>query len=196
VYSILTPPGPTCNDHNSLTLDNWWPHRDKRTHGPCGLSSEVLEAQMHRDINAEGSQSITLPFPHVPSSSPSSSLSLLPFCPSPSLSRDRCHSSRGQSHPTHHVSAILADDLWIAHIALADVKARNIVGPHCTHLTLPSLTVPWSGLLKNGKGFRVTNRIARFYCVRFLPYFNLDLPAHLLTSARRVLIIVCSMLCI
>jgi len=196
VYSILTPPGPTCDDHNSLMLDNWQPHRNKRTHGPCGLSSEVLEAWMHRDVNAEGSQSITSPFPHVPSSSPSSSLSLLPFCPSPLSSGDRCHSSRGQSCPTHRASAILANDLWIAHVASADVKTRNIIGPYCTRLTLPLPTIPRSGLLKNGKGFRVTNRIACFYCVRFLPYFDLDSPAHLLTSAHRVLIIVCSMLCV
>jgi len=190
------PPGPTCDDHNSLTLDNWRPHRDKRTHGPCRLSSEVLEAWMHRDVNAEGSQSITLPFPHVPSSSPSLSSSLLPFCPSPSSSRDRCHSSRGQSRPTHCASAISANDLRIAHVASADVKTRNIVGPRCMRLMLPLPTIPRSGLLKNGKGFRVMNRITRFYCVHFLPYFDLDLPAHLLTSARRVLIIVCSMLCI
>jgi len=151
---------------------------------------------MHRDVNAEGSQSITSPFPHVPSSSPSLSSSLLPFCPSPLSSRDRCHSSRGQSCPTHRTSAILADDLQIAHVASADIKTQSIVGPCCTCLTLPSLTVPRSGLLKNRKGFRVTNRITCFYCVRFLPYFDLDLPAHLLTSTRRVLIIVCSMLCI
>jgi len=41
-YSILMPPGPTYDDHNSLTLDNWWPHHDKWTHGPCGLMQYMV----------------------------------------------------------------------------------------------------------------------------------------------------------
>jgi len=118
---------------------------------------------------------------HVPflfsSCAASSSLSLSSLCPSPSSSRDQCHSSRSQSHRARRAPVLLADDSWIAHVASADVKTRRTIGPRCTRLALPSPTVPRSGLLKNWKGFWVVYRIVRSYCVRFLPYFVLDSSA-------------------
>jgi len=72
---------------------------------------------------------------------------------------------------------LLANDLQITHVASADFKTRKAIGPRCTHLALPLPTIPQSGLFKNWKGFWVVYRIAGFYCVRFQPYFILDLSA-------------------
>jgi len=106
-----------------------------------------------------------------------SSLSLS-SCPSFTLVVKRSKSCLKQpSRPARCTPVLLADDLRIARVALANFKTRKAIGPRCTCLTLPSPTVPRSGLFKNWKGFRVVYRIAGFYCVRFQPYFVLDSSA-------------------
>ena len=57
----------------------------------------------------------------------------------------------------------------------ADVKTQNIVGPHRTCLTLPSPTVPRSGLLKSWKGFWDVYRNICFLLCTFSALFRLRL---------------------
>jgi len=58
---------------------------------------------------------------------------------------------------------------------IADVKTRNIIGPHHTCLTLPLPTVPQSGLLKSWKGFWDVYRNIRFLLCTFSALFRLRL---------------------
>jgi len=120
-------------------------------------------------------------FPHMPllfsTCATSLSLSLL-SCPSFTLVVKRLKSCLKQpSRPARCTPVLLADDSQIARVALADFKTRKAIGPCCTRLALPLLTIPWSGLFKNWKGFQVVYRIAGFYCVCFQPYFILDSSA-------------------
>ena len=57
----------------------------------------------------------------------------------------------------------------------ADFKTQNIIGPHRTRLTLPSPTVPRSGLLKSWKGFQDDYRNIWFLLCTFSALFRLRL---------------------
>ena len=103
------------------------------------------------------------------------SLSLL-SCPSFTLVIKRLMPFLKQpSRPACRTPVLLANDLRIACVTSADIKTRKAIGPHCMRLALPLPTIPWSGLFKNWKGFRVVYRTSWLYCVHFRPYFVLDL---------------------
>ena len=97
------------------------------------------------------------------------------FCPSPLLSRDWSFSSRSQSHPAHRPPATLAKELLDHPHRMANVKTRNIVGPHRMHLMLPLPTIPRSGLLKSWKVFWDVYRNIHFLLCTFSALFQLRL---------------------
>jgi len=116
----------------------------------------------------------TCPASRPLASSPRPRPSRHPYFP-PSLSIDQSQFLKKSSRPARRTPLASPHGRRLADRPPppADVKPRKTVVPARVP-RCPSPTVPRSGLLRFWEGFLGVYRIARFYCVRFLPYFDLD----------------------